>query len=175
MVRISGLVAAASLLAAPAFAGDAKCFWNAAPETVRTAFLAKAASGLPGQDDFVAVAGAVSADTILKQCGVTDANSDAAAAAFDGYLVEVAATRRLETLKIATGERLDAAWMSMDPAMRQGFLDSAAVNGAADQHAIADFVRHAGLSDADLQGPGGPSLIAYITGRAQRAAGEAKF
>ncbi|HEY3814027.1 MAG TPA: hypothetical protein VGL66_12450 [Caulobacteraceae bacterium] len=175
VIKLSCAVAALALFAAPAFAGDAACFWNAAPEDIQAAFLAKAEVGLPEEADFVTFAQAVSSDAILKQCGVTAATGRAAAAALDGLLIEVAAVRRMEALKVATGNQLSAAWAGMDPAMRQSFLDRAVDHGAEDPQAIADFLKHAGLTEIDANSPAGPPLVAYITGRAQRVSSEAKF
>src|ERR1700744_5990137 len=109
VVKLSCAAIALSLLAAPAFAGDASCFWNAAPEAVQAAFLVKADAGTTQEADYVAFAQAVSGDAVLKQCGVNDANGRSAAAALDGFLIEVASVRRLEALKVATGNQLTAA------------------------------------------------------------------
>jgi hypothetical protein len=173
------LLALASLVSltfsTPAFAGDAACFWRAAPDAARQTFLAKAQNGMPGEDDFTTFAKAVSSDAILAQCGVKDATGDGAAQALDGFLVQMAATQWLETLKAATAARLDVAWTSMDPALRQRIIDGAATRAPVDRAALADFLKHADLSDGDLSGPAGPALIAYVTGRGHRALGETKF
>jgi hypothetical protein len=174
IVRLSGLVAAISFLAAPAFAGDASCFWNAAPQAARDAFLAKAATELPDTSDFYAFTVTVPR-VDASGCHLNARTRDPATHALTGFLTETAAAHWLEVRKIVTHVRLDAGWTGMDPALRQAAVDAAHTPAPVPPETLKSFLENAGLSTDDLSGPGARYIVAYFSGRTLRAWAEAQY
>jgi hypothetical protein len=177
---IAGLAVAVSLNAAPALAGDPVCLWKAAPQSARDAILAKGEAGIPQGADIQAFLSSLHLGANGTRCGVRLATPEAPIMALTGYLYEVTATRWLEAHKAATRAELETGWTTMDPVLRQSVIDNAAAlsKSPLPEQALPDFVQHTGVSGLDpatvRSQPYGAYLLAYMAGRALRAAYENK-
>jgi hypothetical protein len=178
-ILIASVVASATVIAAPAFAGDATCLWNQVPQADRDAFLARTENEPTAQmEDITDMFARADVNAIFHSCGATDATSKDAVWALIGYAFVEASIRRLEHLHAADRAQLDRGWMTMDPNARKTLVDS--VNDPEHREppksVMLDFLDHAGLKDKPAVDPTtGQTLIAYMYGRSVVAAHEPKF
>ena len=125
-----GLLALTTLMAQPAFAGDATCVWGKAPEARRDAFLAdyhygKSAVGdlWDSQDDTRAA---------LKACGEVN---DSAIRAMVGYATRQGVAVQLKRDYGVNEDDIVAAWLTVPPADRATF----AADGVDLEKTVSDF------------------------------------
>ncbi|MBS0295530.1 MAG: hypothetical protein JSR45_04405 [Proteobacteria bacterium] len=182
-MRLSALLIAVGVcaMAAPAFAGDVKCLWNAPVQAKRDAVLTGALSDPQAAANLETFLADAPEAQIRKVCGLTDETLKPAVTALSGYLYETASSRWLAASKIATSAQLDAGWTGLDAGLRSSVLANAGAfsNDPLPPEAFAQFLTHTGVAalspTGDMSDRAHTTALLYFLGRAIRTANEAKY
>ena len=182
-MRLSALLvaAAACAVAAPAFAGDVKCLWNAPAQAKRDAVLNGALTDPQAAANLEAFLSDAPEAQVRKTCGLNDDTLKPAVTALSGYLYETAASRWLEGNKVATLAQLDAGWAGMDAGLRKTVLANAGAfsSDPLPPEAFAQYLTRTGVPalspGGDMNDRAHTTALLYFLGRAIRIANEAKY
>jgi hypothetical protein len=168
-----GLGAVLMGAAAPAWAGDALCLWNAAPPMLRQNILL--AYDYDGRGGPRALAMAMESPQGFDACMKdTDySTKDAVEAAFEGYAIERGAQAKIQKVSGVTPDKLEAAWKTLGPEVQTSLLQG----GPADEEtAVKAAILKAALSTGwKMKADQLEYFTDYFRGHANRTANEPLF